>query len=471
MKTFCVRIALIFLAICFFPDFPLAAAARGGMRQVSCIVHIQSSFSGKSTESFSDILKQSRALGIDAVVFNEKDMMRWEYGLWPFRNIMKRTVQDNSVLLLGPARYLGAMKNASRDFPDMVVIPGVESAPFYCWKGNPLAGNLQLLGWHKHMLVIGMEKPEDYENLPLVSNPKAGAFNLLMFWPLAVIAGGMILRKRRTLAALLVFTGTLLLINNYPFRYFEFSQYSHGYGEKPYQKLIDYVDKKGGLTFWAHPEAVNWETPRRFGSITVSTQRYPQSILDTVGCTGFAIFSQGWREAGKPGGYWDQALAEYCGGFREKPVWAIGEIDYDANSYPLNQIQNILWVKEKTKEAVLQSLKNGNYYVTWRNMKWGFKLSGFSLSSGRNKAVCGEEIKYAGPVRARMVITATDSQKHKTTVRIIRNGKVDKLIIAQTPVEIVYEDSEKLPDQMNFYRFMIEGGYPILATNPVFVKR
>ena len=47
----------------------------------------------------------------------------------------------------------------------------------------------------------------------------------------------------------------MFLLNSIPFTEEVIDQYESDQGAKPYQLLINYVNKQGGLMFWAHPEA------------------------------------------------------------------------------------------------------------------------------------------------------------------------------------------------------------------------
>jgi len=466
MKDCLVRlfIASVFLSIAGLP----ISAQRDSFQTLSCIMHVHSRYSGmKNGKSLYDIVNEARAKGINVVITSDKDLLRWEYGFWPLSNLVKATYSFPSVLSIGPGKYLDDINKLEKRFPDMTVIPGVESAPFYYWKGNPLSGNLEMHGWHKHMLITGLENPGDYENLPVVSNTGAGAFNGFKLWPLLLFITAFFVRRKKTAAALTV-ASVILMFNYYPFRDFEFNNYSGDQGEKPYQKLIDYVNSKGGLIFWAHPEAVNAETPRKFGRVTVSTPRYAKSILDTFNYTGFAIFSEGSRETGNPGGYWDQALMQYCAGTRERPVWAVGELDYGENSLGMDQVQNILTARDGSRAAVLEALKKGNFYVSQQD-KWGLRLDEYYVTSGKHTALCGQEIGREGTVFIHMNISATDAGAHGIKVSVIRNGKVDRVLEAATPVELVYEDSAPAAEKV-YYRIFAESGFQALATNPVFAR-
>ena len=161
MKIYLNKILLI-CAVSFFFSCAAVSAAREGFQTISCVMHIHSTYSGgKNGKSIAEIVSEARSKGIDAVILSDKDIMNWEYGLWPLANLVKFSYSLPSVLSVGPQKYFNNVSAIEKAFPGMIVIPGVESAPFYYWKGNPFNGTLEMHGWHKHMLVFGMDKADD----------------------------------------------------------------------------------------------------------------------------------------------------------------------------------------------------------------------------------------------------------------------------------------------------------------------
>ena len=131
---------LLFLAL-LSPGGKLFA---GDLLQVPAAIQISSRISdGKY--SIPEIVRICRDGKYKVVVITDRDLMRWEYGIRPLRNIVKRTVEDNSLLKYGAKRYLEELTAVQQANPDLVIIPGVESAPFYYWKGDLFRSDLELL--------------------------------------------------------------------------------------------------------------------------------------------------------------------------------------------------------------------------------------------------------------------------------------------------------------------------------------
>ncbi|MCM8819314.1 MAG: hypothetical protein NC925_00765, partial [Candidatus Omnitrophica bacterium] len=176
-----------FITILFFLKIPAYAK---DFLLIPIAIQISSKISdGKySIEEIAEILhKNNFKVGI----ITDRDLLKWEYGIWPLRNVLKKVVKFNSILDFGPKRYLGEIQKVNSLYPDLILIPGVESAPFYYWEGSLFKNNLTLVGWHKHIITIGLENPKDYYNLPIVGNDKAlrkkfKTKDILKFWPILI---------------------------------------------------------------------------------------------------------------------------------------------------------------------------------------------------------------------------------------------------------------------------------------------
>ena len=68
--------------------------------QAPAVIQIASTVSdGKY--SLEEIVQTARINGIKIVILGERDFMRWEYGLWPLRGLIKKTVKSNSLSAYG----------------------------------------------------------------------------------------------------------------------------------------------------------------------------------------------------------------------------------------------------------------------------------------------------------------------------------------------------------------------------------
>ena len=198
-------------------------------------------------------------------------------------------------------------------------------------------------------------------------------------------------------------------MNNFPFKTPIYDQYHGEQGVGPYQRLIDYANENNALTFWAHPEV---ERSMEIGKTKIISSPYEKDLLNTFNYTGIAVFSEGMRRVGPPGGIWDQILLEYCSRKRKKPVWVIGEVDYGGHEFPIDETQTVFLLKEKNNKEILNALRTGKMYAAMGSAN-ALSLNSFvveDVDSGK-LAFMGDEITITGRPRIRIVVTVDDSHK------------------------------------------------------------
>lgn len=399
---------------CLFSLFALVLflftgmASAGELFQAPAVIQIASTVSdGKY--GLDEIVRTARESGIKIIILGERDFMRWEYGLWPLRGLIKKTVESNSLFAYGIERYFKEIERLRKQNSDMLIIPGVESAPFYYWEGSPFRKNLKIKNWHKHMLIVGLKDNEDYENIPSLSNPR-----------------GMV----------------------------KYDQYRGDLGERPYQNLIDYVNQNNGLIYWAHPEAENISSR---GDIGIETKEYSGDLAKTDGYTGFCVFYDGYEKTGKPAGIWDELLKEYCRGERRSPVWAIGGLGFDQGgelAAAMKDLRVILNLSEWSQEAVLAALRQGRNYVV---------LGGVNLKLEVFKA----EIKDDKPL-VKIKGYADSDKENRLQIKLIRQGAVIKTFEAKNIFDVEYEDDSFAKGEKIYYRLEITLPGGVLISNPIF---
>ncbi|MBN3041024.1 MAG: hypothetical protein JW867_07835, partial [Candidatus Omnitrophica bacterium] len=406
----------LFICLILFA-FISSARASDNFIQLKAILD----FTTKASEgnlSLEQIINIARENQVSIVIPTDRDHMLWEYGLWPLRKIIRKKVEHNSLAEYGVNKYLKEIKDLRKKYADMVIIPATESAPFYYWQGSYFKNNLTMHDWHKHIITMGLEKESDYDYLPVIGNEKALArgFSIYKFWPLLVIFLGLLcLRKRkynykdsqrkslgpisakwRLIGIILVFTGIVFFLNNFPFSEYAFDQYHGNLGNLPYQQFVDYVADKGGLTFWDHPEA---EYVYSAGDVDFKTYRHTNLLLELKNYTGFAIFYEGYETAGKPSGIWDQSLKEYCQGQRKNPAWAVAGLGFEKEDLKklIRDLQTIVLVKNKDKQSVLDAFRKGRLYVARGKRSFNFKLDEFYVHDKKGlKGYAGEELDIDG---------------------------------------------------------------------------
>ena len=411
VKRFC----LAFLGIVLF-NFSLMA----GTYRVA--FDVESKVSGGDL-SIGEILNIARKKHIDAVILGERFCSRFSYGLWPFRKIIKIKRSFPSVCTYGFRKYFDLVDKAQKEFPDVLLIRGFEVSPYYLWRGS-LTKGLTLLDWHRQFIVTGLNYRE-LLNLPVVATGKS-----------------------------------------------RYSSYKTDYWYRPYQEFIDYVNQKGGLCFWAHPDAANVS---KEGRVNIITLAYSEMLLKTKQYTGFAILFGGQKQSGVVGGNWDKALIQYCEGKRKRPVLAIGDLDYSEAEKlnNLDELLNFVIAKKKSKKSLLAALRKGKYYVSWNMHKKDVYLSDFLVYD----SITSEETHYSGvlesssgKITVKIILTAPFGEKNELQIKLLKNGRLFDIKIAKGKGSFFFKDNIS-PKSIVFYRAVIEGKNAKIITNPLFVKR
>ena len=516
----CLLISLIFvfLAFAYFPGKIWGAEYQ----QLAGVLDVRSSFSD-GTYSIEGLAKMARERGIQVLFINDHDKTALSYGLPPFPNIINKTVEMNSILKRDPEEYLESIRQAQRGYKDVIIIPGTESAPFYYWTGNPLKNNLIAHDHERRILTVGLDKADDYRKMPVVHN--AGPFNMnlltrvIPFIVSFLFAAIMIFWRGwfRITGIILSIISLLFIIDNHPFRTSPFDPYHGKKGLAPYQGLIDYVNARGGMTFWNYPETQSGV--RKLGPIHVSTRPYPEVIIESRDYTGFAALYGDTSTITEPGSLWDKTLREYCKGYRMWPPWGVATADYHKereSGEKFGNYQTVFWVKENTRAAVLKAMQTGKMYARSGSFPNLLRLDEFSVSSadGLKRGISGDDIMIKGNPRIRIVIsaatmipasaaktaaaataatssTATVAAKMTTKstipttaaatpplgttppsasvkVRLIRNGAMIQTFTGLLPLTIDYEDPNQPQKEKIFYRLDVEGAGKIIS-NPIFV--
>ena len=265
----------------------------------------------------------------------------------------------------------------------------------------------------------------------------------------------------------------LLMINCHPFRGSVYDPYHGSRDEAPYQDYIDYVQSRGGMVFWCHPESNYSAGGRQLGPIQLQTKPYPQALVRTRGYTGFAAIYGDTARAHNPGMHWDETLLEYCAGFREKPAWAIAEADFHGfgRDEALDSYQTIFLAREKTRSAIMDAMARGRMYAVLKQNTARPQLDDFRVRdmAGGRTAVAGEcLISALAPVITGRISTS-DNRSYETEVKVIKNGQVLQIINGRTPLEFHVVDDFPVPGK-SFFRLeaRLQNAGRIIS-NPIFV--
>lgn len=446
------------------------------------VIHIHSNIS-EGIYSPAKLVSLTKDKGIKILIFSDSFLRRWEYGLPIFSNIFKVSIEGPSVVKYGIKRYLEEFKKLKNEFPDTLILEGVEVAPFYWWSGSFFKKNLLLNDGNRHLLVVGLKDYQDYARLPIVCNryflPQLKDTPYLCIAISMIILGIFLFKKRSqkkfvglTLSAM----GILFLLHIFPFSASRYSPYNGQREFYPYQDLINYVRKKGGFIFWAHPEVTELVSQGQFLDINFYTPSYPEALILTSNYTGFGVNMLPGTDHNLifAGDRWDNALISYCQGKRSQPVWAIGEADYRGTEREMGAVQNIFFLSEFKVDALYEAMRRGRLYIRYYA---NISLVDFHIEDSQNVgnfALMGDEIEVRGKPRLRINGSYSVSSFGDLRIEIIRDGKIiqEFSLSNENAFDLEFQDdSLKTEDKKTYYRLnFFADGRLVLVTNPIFVE-
>lgn len=458
-------------------------------------IHVHSTMSTGSL-SLESLAARAEAQGLDVLILSENYALRYDYGLYPFEGFLKYQITFPAVMEYGVQRFLEEVHAVQQRHPTLIIIPGVEVAPHYYWTGSLMRGDLTMHNAQRNLLIIGLQKSEDYARLPSRGNPDSFVWNwqslanglpllllvpVVRFWkPRApsrselLVAGS---RFRHRLAGSLALICLVLLVNAWPIKMPLYDSHESSLGFRPYQALIDTAIERGALVFWSMTEARDFSRHSfgPLGTVTVKTEPHPEALVLTRGYTGFGGLYQDARRVVAPGGVWDQLLQSWVPDGQGRFPTMIGEIAFHGTSDPgkdLDQVYTVIHTVDRTAAGIMDALRTGHTYAVARgDQNVLLRLDEFRLSSDGESAVIGDTLqgKKGGDILIRVRIASVDEKAHAAKIRVIRSGHVIRQIDGPTPLELELIDHGAMHEDWLHYRVEVVGPSGELLTNPIYV--
>jgi hypothetical protein len=474
------RLLLVFFLwpASIFAQEPVKTAAETqlGYQSLRAALHVHSQFSDGDYE-VSELASLAHERKIDVLGITDSFLTRVRYGVGPLKKLLSRTQSRSAVLDQGIVNYLAAVSEAQGQFKDVVLLPGLEVAPYYYWQGQP--GSLRLYDFDRHLVLFGLQDSRVIADLPVIENSTWS--NTTRDWmslsgPLLTLAVGLIVvfgRKRplRMAGGLTVLAGLAWTYDAYPF-----GRQPDPYSGKPdwqaFQRLIDYAAIHGGMAFWSYPEARYPDV--QVGGATMVSHPQPESLALTRDYRGFeGIYGEN-RTITNPGNLWDQILLDYIHGGRK--VWpsVITGIDFHSlrgkgGWHDLDRGLTMLWTKSKELNSVLDALRRGRGYATFqRDPNRSLELDDFALHSTAGIAIAGETITTDGNVTFSASIHWAQGKRAEAPaqVDVVRDGELLDHRIMALPAEILRKDT--LENGRHYYRIRVTSDGSEIMSNPIF---
>ena len=448
--------------------------------QIDGVADIKSNFS-EGCSSITDIVSQAERQKIDVVLFGDFARNSIEFGVKPFERIFKDIHQGPSVLDRGVGGYISEIKDNDRKFAHTLLIPGVETIPFYFWTGSNYDKNLTAHNWDKHLLVFGMPSAQGYEQLPLPNSNFSKEYtqdllkNFMIFSFIFMLTAGAVYKGYlRIITVPLMLLFALLTLNNHPFQSSPYDPYNGDQGMKPYQNLIDFAISKGALVFWNHMEDTNGINQK--DSLSLETIPYPDDLLKTQNYTGFQVVGDQPIVQSDPGQQWDQVLMEYLNGNRERPVWGFGSNDYlceNQNGDNLGSVRTVFLVRESSNDTVLDAMRKGRMYAVRQTDANRLSLDEFVVKDQKagNQVTMGQELVATDFPTVSMKLRSVQGGTKTAQIQIIRNGALVKEETVSLPYDLTWRDVEIDRIKPVYYRIKATvSPTDHLVSNPIFVK-
>ena len=474
-----------------------AEPAQGYVPLVAAI-HVHSTAS-TGTLSFDALATRAEQLGIDALLLTDNLSLRYEYGLRPFDSYIKISKSFHALVDYGLTRYLNDVTEAQARHPRVMLIPGLEVAPYYYWSGSLRSGDLTMHNAQRNLLAFGLTSAEQIEALPTAGNlpsffsrlrtvsavvPVGLAVTALWIWRARSTVNSMIRpgakHMKRFFALVLIAIVGFLTINAWWSGIPPFDLYDATLGYRPYQAFIDSVNRSGGSTLWSMTDARDFRRVELgpFGTATITTDPHPEALLLTTGYAGFGGLYQEARQATQPNRVWDQLIKLHASGQRKDRPAMVGEIAFHSPDHAgkeLDQVLTILWVRERSQAAILDAIRQGRAYAVERYKK-GFRLTlndfHADAKDGSPRAGPGEALTITrdSPISLHVSVSTTDNQRHPVTVRLIKSGEVMAQTTGVTPLLYEVLDPHGSSGTVETYRLEVSGGQTgELLTNPIYV--
>jgi len=462
-----------------------APAGPRDLTEMVTVIHLHTTLSDGAAVPV-DLARAARAAGVDALVITDHYLERVTYAPWPIGNVLGFSLSRPSVLSGGLDRYFEILSAAEREVPGVLLLPGLEVTPYARWTGSLLNRTLALEGWHRHVLVIGIEDRRALRELPVAANRRGGWYgpwSLLFVLPASALAwsvarltrpgyresriGKFVLRRRRVpiLEGFVGAASLALLVAGFPFRIERWSAVGGNPGDAPFRCLEDRVRSLGGMTSWAHPEATAEKEER---GVRIATSPYPEMVVRTD-ADAFGALPEGVKTLLPPGGLWDRALVDHLEGKRLSAPFALAESDEHraTQDIDLRILQTVCAVRERTHAGVVEALRAGRCYARWTpNDRPPLRLVTWEADASAGTAAgAGGILRQIGPLTVRLGVAGGDGRE--VTARLLRRGEVIWSARIAPPFERTVPDE---PPGPTYYRLDVEGAYPYrLIGNPIFV--
>jgi len=308
------------------------------------------------------LIRLAEQRGIKALFFTEHDRVSIRFGIAPIENILGYSVQHPSLYTTGLEYFFSDLHAHGLKHPEIQLLAGTESMSGYTWSGIPFK-SLRLNNAERHMITLGIEKPEQVEGISSYDLRHAHAhqgFSLAFWCFLFVFAGFLLIYQGKRKMALLL---SLLFV------FFLATWFAKEHGD-PDTDFIQSAHLQGLFVIWAHPGTQSGIRNGLMG-VELHTPPYSQRVFKEPTADAFAAVYGDNDKNTVAGGLWDRYMLDYMHGKHEKPIWAVAAGDYHEEGMASEYLGNFpmdVWAKSNQQQDILAAMKQGQM-VAWGMQK------------------------------------------------------------------------------------------------------
>lgn len=337
------------------------------------------------------LAKLAEKRAIDTLVFGEHDRYTIRLGLDPFAHLIGISQEHPSLYDTGLAEWFADLKRTQNLHPGLHIMAATESTSGYHWSGIPFK-DLTLHDAERHIIALGVERPEQIEALPSydLRNIK-GNFNLsLAFWiTLFFVLLILLLRKRKRSVALLLTASFIVFLSLWML-------------QKTVDPDVDFIEtaeEQGLFTIWTHPGTLSGVRDGPMG-VKLDTPPYNRRVFEVPTADAFAAVYGDTDNNTVPGGMWDRFMMDYMLGYRPDPIWAVSAGDYHEEGMAGEYLGNYpmdVWSDGEGSIAVLEALRKGHNTSWFMKKDLNVRMSVLFAEDAKGKRMLPGDVARVDP--------------------------------------------------------------------------
>ncbi len=370
------------------------AVMADDVQPIRTLIDVRSNHSD-GAHAFETLIALAKQRHIQALAFTEHDRTGIRIGLPTPMGILGPSLERPSLYTTGLKKFFADLADVRQQHPEMILFAATESLPAYTW--HIQNGRLQLINADKHLIALGIEKPEQVEQLPSyqlryasIDKPLAAG----LWTVLGIIIAAMFWHSRIRWFLLVIFSFSLWIA------------WLMLMPQEDADKAWLAAAKQAGLVrIWTHPDTQSGQYSGPFG-VQFITHEYGKRAFSAPYADGFtALYGDDDRNS-ELGGRWDRSLLAYWQHGAGEALWASAAGDFhvqgDADQMLGDYVMDV-WAQQRNPQGLLEAIKQG-HSVLWHSLPKHdvFLQSLFLQDQTGVTAMVGDEKTLTAPINLHM---------------------------------------------------------------------